>query len=259
MSMPPPPIPRLLFPATIAGSALPETLDPALYANILPCCGGGGGGGGGDTAGQGGRLPLSQPRNLQSFEEGESADVANPLWPGAATAGVAAAAERQRDPSTLAAWYAARARQIESRSGLLRHASCMCRLGIERIAAGSLDGGGGSDAGGGDGYGGGGGGGGGGNGVGGAGSAVARVAGYVLADLLRLQRLLDHLASLVSYVVFFVIRGGGAFSPIGGRIGSGLVGACKGAGVGMVRASATAAAAAAAAAEAAVASSMQRD
>ncbi|CAN0371650.1 unnamed protein product, partial [Laminaria digitata] len=57
-------------------SALPETLNPALYASILPCCGGGGGG-----AAQQGGLPLGQPWSLRNVGQGKSADVANPRAP----------------------------------------------------------------------------------------------------------------------------------------------------------------------------------
>lgn len=87
--------------------------------------------------------------------------------PGASDADeITAAAERQRDPAALAAWYAGRARELDARAGQLRHAAALCRLGARRVVSSS----GGVDVTGG--------------------------------QLLQLDRLLQHLSSLVR--VFFL-------------------------------------------------------
>lgn len=58
--------------------------------------------------------------------------------PAAATAAtVAAAALKQSDRTFLAAWFADRAREFDSRGGQLKHALLMCELGVARVIPGN--------------------------------------------------------------------------------------------------------------------------
>lgn len=133
-------------------SALPETLDPASYAQLLPCCG---------------PPYVNTPQNLpgnppSSFSIEVNTPLNRPVFyymeagggisgitaeafdkPGttgesshvAEEAVVAAASANQRDPRILAEWFSKRAREIDARAGQLRHASTMCELGAARVSS----------------------------------------------------------------------------------------------------------------------------
>ncbi|CAM9252402.1 unnamed protein product [Scytosiphon promiscuus] len=87
-------------------------------------------------------------------------------------AAMAVATEGRHDPAVLAAWYAARARELDARAGQLRHAATMCHIGVDRV--GVVGGRENGDA-----------------------TAVAAAVQEEVEGLVRLDRLLRHLASLV--------------------------------------------------------------
>lgn len=172
--------PRPLLHRLLLCSALPETLDPASYATLLPC-------GGGDNdklfavastakaaaaaaaADQGHKTKAPLPRASR-------AGGAEPAT-ATATATAAAAVERQQDPRVLAAWYAGRARELDARAGQLKHAATMSQLGVSRVLTAGGHGGAGAEA--------------------GAEAGAGAGADAAVEELLQLDLLLQHLASLV--------------------------------------------------------------
>lgn len=149
-------------------SALPETLDPASYANLLPCRWGDV-----DADKLFAEAARAAAAAAATTDQGSYSCPRTPEtvapFPRLSLVGGAAAAEQQQDPRVLAAWYAGRARELDARAGQLRHAATMCQLGVSRVIAA------------------------GGHEEGGAAGADAAV-----EDLVQLDLLLQHLASLVS-------------------------------------------------------------
>lgn len=172
----PQPLPRLTRPSIpsppVLCSALPETLDPASYASLLPCRGG----------------------DIDRLFAGASATAGGQDF---RTAAAAAEVERQQDPRVIAAWYAGRARELDARAGQLRHAATMCQLGASRVRQAE----------------------------GGSGAGAGEGADAAMEELFRLDLLLQHLVSLVSWRAclfagcVFVYRGSGCSAVSGVLVG----------------------------------------
>lgn len=142
-----------------SSSTLPETLDPASYAQLLPCCVPAAASAerthitapseplffcmvGGERRGYGESETLA--RSVRAFGKPAEGDTRAGLSFGFNVrctdleADLEAAARTQGNPRILAAWYTGRARELDARAGQLRHASTLCLLGVHRITVGGV-------------------------------------------------------------------------------------------------------------------------
>lgn len=146
-------------------SALPETLDPASYAHLLPCCrprphhpvppeGLSIQEGAREIQQQVGfkerRVPLPSAASSLFFymEGGASGDERIRSFEREGVAGVrdtsdraafeeaAFAADKQEHRSELVAWFMGRVREMDSLGGQLRNALSLCELGVARVSIG---------------------------------------------------------------------------------------------------------------------------
>eukprot|EP00752_Nemacystus_decipiens_P018330 g16445.t1 len=170
-------------------SAIPETLDPASYASLLPCHGGdmgidididslfAGATVRASAAAASGDQVFYPPDPASPCPRPSLTEGTAPLPAAEAAAAAAAVAraavERQHDPRVLAPWYAGRAREFDARAGQVRHAATLTQLGVGRVLKAGEGEGAGARAGAGDG------------------------ADAAVEELLRLDLMLQHLASLV--------------------------------------------------------------